>query len=413
MGLRSIIAGWLLERRSLNTMDPLLALILRQDPITREQAMSIPAFAACVRFITQTVAGLPVKLYRDTGGETKEVPGDPRPELLNSDTGDTLNGWQFKQSLSEDLLIEGGGYAYIKRRRNRVLSLHYVERRYISFLPGTDPIEKRCGIMVGGKRFYDFEFVKATRASKDGVRGAGILEESQLAFAIAYNTMKYENALVKKGGNHRGFLKAEKKLEQAALDKLEARWEKYNKQDSSGLMVLNAGIDFKETSATPEQLQINERKKSLSGDVCGLFGLSPGVIGGAASDDEYAASVKTAVLPVLSAIEAALDHDLLLESEKEQGYYFAFDTKALLRGSIEKRYKAYRDGIESNVLQIDEARYLENLPPLGLTFVKLGLQDVLYDPVKKIFFVPNTGATGNMETPPDNEHEEGGEKIES
>jgi len=36
--------------------------------------------------------GLPVKLYRDTGGEVVEVLGDSRTALLNDDTGDVLNG---------------------------------------------------------------------------------------------------------------------------------------------------------------------------------------------------------------------------------------------------------------------------------------------------------------------------------
>ena len=74
-----------------------------------------------------------------------------------------------------------------------------------------------------------------------------------------------------------------------------------------------------------------------------------------------------------------MNRDFLLEEEKRE-YFWAFDTKEALKGSPEKRFKAYRDGVESNVLQIDEARYMENLPPLGLNFVKLGLQDVLYDP---------------------------------
>ena len=42
-------------------------------------------------------------------------------------------------------------------------------------------------------------------------------------------------------------------------------------------------------------------------------------------------------------------------------------------------------------MQIDEIRYKENLPPLGVNFIKLGLQDVLYDPATGSVFTPNTG----------------------
>lgn len=48
-----------------------------------------------------------------------------------------------------------------------------------------------------------------------------------------------------------------------------------------------------------------------------------------------------------------------------------------------KRFQAYRLAVESNIMQIDEVRYREDLPKLGLDFIKLGLQDVLYDPKTK------------------------------
>jgi len=379
-------------------MDPLLMLLLRQEPITREQALNIPGFAGCINFITGTVAGLPVKLYRCVKGEVEEIVDDPRPQRLNGSTGDLMSGYQLKQALTADLLIEGGGYAYIKRRRNTVTGLHYVARQHLSFLPGTDPIYKSCGIMVGGVRYHSFEFLKATRKSADGVRGTGILAENWLPLAVAYNTLKLENVLAKTGGNRRGYLKVEKKLDDKALDALEERWKRFNSEDSIAAMILNAGVDFKETSATPEQMQINQRAQTIKSSICGLFGVCPSVLGESVSEEDYAASIKTAVLPVLAAIEAALNHDLLLETEKSE-YYLKFDTKELLRGSVEKRYQAYKAGIESNVLQIDEARRQEDLPPLGLTFIKLGLQDVLYDPIEKIVFVPNTGMTVKIESP--------------
>ena len=403
MGLKTRIADWALsvraeetESRELDTMDPLLAVLLRQDTITRAKAMDIPAFAGCVRFISETVAGLPVRLYREIDGEVEEVQGDARVALLNDDTGDLLNGWQLKQALAADLVIDGGGYAYIERSLNSAISLHYIARQHISFLPGTDPIRKSCSIAVNGTRYNDFCFVKAVRNTADGVRGEGILQKNQLALALAYNTIKYENALIKTGGNRRGFIKSEKKLEKDALAQLREKWREFNETEKATMMVLNAGLSFQETSATSVEMQLSERKKTISDDICSLFGVSRAVLGGSPTDEEYAAAVKLAVLPALASIEAALNHDLLLVAEQDS-HYFSFDTKELLRGSIDKRFSAYKAAIDANVLQIDEARYMENLPPLGLTFVKLGLQDVLYDPETRKFFIPNMNASGDFE----------------
>jgi len=95
------------------------------------------------------------------------------------------------------------------------------------------------------------------------------------------------------------------------------------------------------------------------------------------------------VLPVLRVIECALNRDLLLEREKGS-CYFAFDTKEMLKGDIKARYEAYKMGIEANVLTVDEARFMEDLPALDLNWIKIGLGTVLYDPVKKTVYTPNT-----------------------
>lgn len=394
MGFLNRLFG--LEKRTMDTVDPLLRAIIQQDTITKAEAMNIPAFAGCVKYISETVAALPVKLYRETDGRVEEAADDPRAGLLNEDTGDTLTGFQFKQALAEDIVVEGGGYAYIRRERNEIIGIHYVERPYISFLPGTDPIYKRCDIVVNGRTYRDFDFLRATRKTRDGVRGIGVLAESQLALAVPYNTLKYENVLVKTGGNKKGFLKAERPLEKEAMAALKEQWRNLYANNTENVVVLNSNMDFKEASATSVEMQMNENKRTNAEAVCSLFTVPPSILTGEATGDEKDNAFQLAVAPVLASIEAALNRDFLLESEKKE-YFWAFDTKEVLKGSPEKRFKAYRDGIESNVLQIDEARYMENLPPLGLKFIKLGLQDVLYDPETGVFYAPNTNQTGKLD----------------
>lgn len=383
------------EVRQALTLDALLEALVPADHITRAAAMTIPAFAGCVKYISETAASLPVKLYRRAGPGVEEVKNDPRLSLLNEDTGDIMTGYQFKQALVEDTIVEGGGYAYIRRVRNQWKSLHYISRKDLSFLPGADPINKRCQIMVNGKVYREMDFIKVTRKSKDGVQGVGVLQESPLALAVPYNALRYENVLVKTGGNKKGFLKSEKPLTQEAMDNLKKQWRDLYANNTENVVVLNNNMDFKEASSTSVEMQMNENKQTNAVSICNLFTVPPSVLSGTATDDEKDNAFTMAVLPVLSSMEAALNRDFLLESEKET-LFWAFDTKELLKGAIDKRFAAYKAGIESNVLQIDEARRMENLPALGLSFVKLGLQDVLYDPESKTFYAPNTNQVGRL-----------------
>lgn len=47
-------------------------------------------------------------------------------------------------------------------------------------------------------------------------------------------------------------------------------------------------------------------------------------------------------------------------------------------------------------MQVDEVREKENMEPLGLEFIKLGLQDVLYDPKTKVVYTPNTNQSNRL-----------------
>ena len=92
--------------------DPLLSALLKPDAITRERAMEVPAFAACVDTIAETVASLPVKLYRREG-DTVAAVDDARARMLNGDTGDALGAHAMKAAMVRDYYCGKGGFAYV------------------------------------------------------------------------------------------------------------------------------------------------------------------------------------------------------------------------------------------------------------------------------------------------------------
>lgn len=147
---------------------------------------------------------------------------------------------------------------------------------------------------------------------------------------------------------------------------------------------------------TAVEMQLNQNKVTNAEQIAMLFGLSPDVLSGRADDRTYINSIRTAVLPVVSAFEMALNRALLLEKEKHSKY-FVIDTSELLKADILTRYQAYQIGLAANFLQPDEIRFKENLAPLGLDFIKLGLNDVLYDPTTKQIYTPNTDSHAKID----------------
>lgn len=368
---------------------------LADDCLTKNQAMNVPAFTACVNKIAETASTIPIRLYNLVGGRLEEIKDDVRTQLLNDDTGDALDGVQFKRALVRDYLTGKGGYAFINRAGNRIKSLHYVRENEISFLFSPDPIFKDYDIMVQGTRYKPFEFLKILRNTEDGRAGKSVVDENSEVLSVGYHSLMYEKDLVKTGGNKKGFIKSPKKLAQGAVDALKEAWRNLYQNNTENVVILNEGLEFHESSNTSVEMQLNENKKTNSDEICKLFNMPPAMINGGATQEDKAAFVQYCLNPILKEIECALNRDLLLETEKGP-YYFAADTSELTKGDIEKRYRAYELASKNGFMQTDEIRLKENLPPLGLDFIRLGLQDVLYDPGTKTFYTPNMNATGKI-----------------
>ena len=387
------------ENRADSCENPVLTALLGSRTVTREMALQVPTVAGGIDLIANLVAGTPIRLYKDTpGAKATEVTNDYRLRLLNDETGDTLNANEFWKAMVRDYYLGKGGYAYINRQGGKVVALHYVEERRITVLKGTDPIFKDFDLAVDGYRYKPYDFLKVLRNTTDGAAGVPLTCESANLIETAYAAQIFEKNMVRRGGNKKGFLKSEKRLDKDSLNELRRGFARLYSADGEGsdnFVLLNNGIDFKESSNTSVELQLNENKLTNAGEFAKLFHVSPDCISGKASEQDVASIARLAAIPLMTTIQCALNKDLLLEREKGQ-FYFAFDTKELLRGDMKTRFAAYKTALDANCMQIDEVRYAEDMEPLGLDWIRLGLQDVLYNPKTHELFTPNTGTSQQM-----------------
>lgn len=382
--------------------DPLLTALFGRTEVTKATAMQIPTVASSVSLIGDLIAATPIKLYREVNGKTEEIKDDVRLQLLNEDTGDTLDSNQFWHAMVEDYFLGKGGYAYIKKNMGEYVGLHYVDEINVSIVKNEDPIFKDYDIYVYDKQYYPHEFLKILRNSRDGAQGTGIVTENDKLLSAIYNSLLFENNLSKKAGVKKGFLKSTQRLNKEAMEELKSAYNRLysNGTDEERVVILNEGISFEAASSSASELQMNENKTTNAEEVSKIFHipiplLSGKVTSGNDAEAMLSNTAKIAVIPVMKVIETALNRDFLRESEKES-CYFAFDTKELLKGSMKDRFEAYRIGIDKNILQVDEIRYMEDLPALGFNFIKLGLNDVLYDPKEKTIYTPNTGRKDSL-----------------
>lgn len=360
--------------------DVLLQALINGEAITREKAMTLPAVAGAVDFISNMIASMPVKLYKYKQGKVEEVEGDTRVALLNGDTGDTLNAFELKKAMVEDYLLDKGGYAYIRRSKNEVTGLFYVKPIDVAIINNMKPIFKDYQIIVWGNTYKPYEFIRLLRKTQNGSEGIGITQELSKALQTAYQTLLYQLGLVTAGGNKKGFLKSQRKLGQEEIDILKQAWRNLYANNTENVVVLNNGLEFQEASSTSVEMQLNESKKTLMEEINNIFHIQ----------DDFYETFKQAIYPIVRAFVTALNTSLLLEKEKGK-YYFDLDVKEIIKANVKERYDAYKTAKETGWLSLNEIRRMENMNHIdGLDIVNVGLGAVLYDFTTHKFYTPNT-----------------------
>ena len=379
--------------------DVLLRAMLGGFEITREDALAIPKVSGCVDLICNTFAQIPFKLYKEStknGKKVTEEVNDERVSIINDDTRDKLDGFQFKKALCEDYLLGKGGYAFIGKVGNKFNALYYVPCDKVSVQKNNKAIYKDYTLMVDSDTYKDYQFIKLLRNTKDGASGRGLTEEISKALQTAFKRLCYDYDLTVTGGSRKGFIKSQKRLDKASLESIRTAWNNYY-SGNANCVILNDGMEFQEASNTSRENETNAKEVTFNDVLKELFHIGA----------TYEETIKNAIMPIATAFCTALNRDFLLEKEKKS-FYFAPDTKELYKGSLKERYDAYKIAIESGFKTRNEIRYMEDDDALdGLDVINLGLGDVLLDTKTGKIYVPNTDQTVNMSEDAENSQENG------
>ena len=130
-----------------------------------------------------------------------------------------------------------------------------------------------------------------------------------------------------------------------------------------------------------------------------MFCIAPSVLEGGASEEDRRNSIMNAVVPIVDALEKALNRFCLLETEKNN-MFIKIDRDKLLEVSQLERFQTYQIAKSGGWMMVDEIRQKENLPPVDFDYINIGLDSVLYDPKSKQVYTPNTNQTTNLSGTP-------------
>ena len=349
--------------------------------VNERSAMQTSAVYACVRVISESVASLPLHLYRynEDGGKEKAV-DHPLYHLLHDEPNPEMTAFSFFEAALTHLLLWGNFYSQIIRNgKGEVMGLYplmpdrmTVDRDergqlYYEYMVSSDDAPTNKGSTV---RLKPEDVLHVPGLSFDGLVGYSPIAMAKNAIGMAIACEEYGATFFANGASpgavleHPGVLKDPQKVRDSWNNAFRGS------ANANKVAVLEEGMKYTPISISPEQAQFLETRKFQIDEIARIFRIPPHMVGDLEKssfsniEQQSLEFVKYTLDPWVSRWEQSLVRALLKPEEKKR-YFMKFNVDGLLRGDYQSRMNGYAVGRQNGWLSANDIRELENMDQLS------------------------------------------------
>jgi HK97 family phage portal protein len=365
-----------IERRT-SSWDLLAGKVTEFDagvPVNAVLAENLSAVFACVQIISETVATLPLVVYRKAGDGKVSSPDHPVARLFSIEPNSLQTPIEFFEMMQAHCLLRGNAYAEIvfdaRGAPSELIPLH-PDRVSVLRIPRTRTIVYDVSDLDGGtRRLLADEVLHLKDRSDDGIVGKSRLARARETFSVAAATERFAAATYKNGARMSGVLEHPGVLGDEALGRVKTSlMANFSGADKAGsVLVTEEGMKWTTISVSPEDAQMLESRRFGVEQIARMFRVPPPVLGdlthGSYSNvTELGIWFHThCIAPWLAKWERTIER-ALFSDETRRSHEVEFDADVLLRGDYLKRLQGYRIGREVGLYSANDLRRFENLNP--------------------------------------------------
>jgi HK97 family phage portal protein len=365
---------------------------------------------ACIKILAESIAALPLKLYRTTKEGKQQAEKDQRFWLLYDEPNPETSSYVWRETLMGHLLGWGGCWA--ERQLDgaaRTVALW-------PLLPNHTSIERRGGRRYVRTTVYENEvgvqkLLPAERVlyipglGYDGIRGYSPITMAQQAIGLGLAAEEFAARFYANGAHLGIALKTPNKLAPETATALKADFEIMHQglTQAHRVAVFEQGLDVVRLGIPPADAQFIQTRVHQNRDIAKIYRVPLYKL----QDLEHSAVrsniehqgiefVTDVLLPWLVRWEQELNRQLLTREERRGGLFFQFNVDGLLRGDAESRGKWFWQMFQMGAFSTNDILAKEDMPGVGPAgdqrFVPLNL--VPLDLASRL------AAAGSQEKPP-------------
>ncbi len=345
--------------------------------VTERTAMQMTAVYACVRILSEAVAGLPLNLYRHNNDGGKEKALDhPLYLLLHDEPNPEMSSFVFRETLMTHLLLWGNAYAQIIRNgKGEIVALYPLMPNKMQVNRDDNGqlyyiYQKSQEEVPNSKDFYvrleSSDVLHIPGLGFDGLVGYSPIAMAKNAIGLAIATEEYGSKFFANGAapsgvlEHPGTIKDPSKVRESWMSQFGGS------ANSGKIAVLEEGMKYTPISISPEQAQFLETRKFQINEIARIFRVPPHMVGDLDKssfsniEQQSLEFVKYTLDPWVVRWEQSIQRTLLTPAEKKS-YFVKFNVEGLLRGDYQSRMTGYATARQNGWMSANDIRELENL----------------------------------------------------
>jgi HK97 family phage portal protein len=341
--------------------------------VTTEAALGVPAIWSASNFLSGTLAGLPLKLYRKNRDGGRDALTGGLADLLHYAPNPETSSFEWRKLFFDCIFTTGRGLSYIERSASGTpVGIWHMEPERVT-------IEKR-----NGRKFYIYNGTSGsvTYAAADVIdvpfmlKADGLSHRSPIgqmrdAIGLAISATAYGSKFLANGGVPpfaiTGNFQSLGSMNRAATDFEEVV--RKSSKEARQAVVLPTGLDIKPIGGDPEKSQLIELNRFCIEQVARIYSLPPvflqdlthGTFSNTEQQDLH--FVKHTVKRWVEHFEQEVN--LKLFGARANSRYVEMSVDGLLRGDFKTRFEGYATAVQHGIYQPAEVRTMENLPFVG------------------------------------------------
>ena len=339
--------------------------------VTFDTAMQLSAVWACVKLLSETVASLPLNIYKKTSDGRRLDDRHALTMLFNGKVNKWQNKIEFFETVMLNLMTQGNAYCIIERSGGRILGLVPIISNQV------EPMLLDDGTLVynytndNGIAVLAADNIWHIKLMGNGTVGMSPLSYQRNTLGIAQAAESATTKIYRNGAKPSGVLTIDRVLNAAQREQVRQSFSTLTATTDDRLMVLEGGMKFDAISLSPQDIELLSSRKFQISEICRWYGVPSVMVNDNNGSTTWGSGIeqimqgfyKLTLRPILEKIEASIRISLMTSSERDR-YEVEFDFDALLRADAKSRFESYRVGITAGLMTPNEARALEHLPAM-------------------------------------------------